>query len=69
MREFLSKKLDQKEVPSEARERLLNAANLYLLAKEFGDLFGNKVPQVSKEIGKTLSEQALKSKTKKDENT
>lgn len=69
MKDFFSKKLNEREVPAQSRNKLLNAANLYLLAKEFGDLFGSNIPQVSKDIGETLSEKPINSKKKNDENT
>ena len=54
MKEVFDDILNKHEVPVTVKNRLMESAKIYLLAKDLGGLFLNKFPKASKDIIKTV---------------
>lgn len=66
MKAYLKKELNREKLPEGAKERLLQSANLRVLAMDIGELFGINMPRTAKEVTKTITEKKSKKNTKKN---
>lgn len=66
MKAYLQKELNREKLPEGAKERLLQSANLRVLAMDLGELFGINMPQTAKEVTKTITEKTTKKNETKD---
>lgn len=65
MKDFFEKIINEHEPPKGAKAKMMESAKLYLLARDIGDLFSQKIPSASKEVSSLFSNNT---KNNKNEN-